>query len=229
MVSSEADMEKGTGVEVLETRHGNRKRLFKPSSSTAGSTKMRLASALVSLRKKAAAKTRPRHGDSSKPLESKARSSKKAMASGGAFLSILISSLSIGVLFGFIVLWEWLCYFDTTIWIILEVFTYMASTGWGHGVVVRERTGKLWWRSLRKRRWGERGVILRLLEHTSWYNDGFDQFGFELLEYQVVMYYKRLHNFGFFGFVMRWNARTMWRYMDMGNGVVDLDGPRFGQ
>ncbi|KAG2280856.1 hypothetical protein Bca52824_052076 [Brassica carinata] len=77
MVSGEADVEKGTGPEVGETKQGNRKRLFKPSISTAGSTKMRLASALVSPRKRAAAKMGPRHGDSSKPPESKGPSNPK--------------------------------------------------------------------------------------------------------------------------------------------------------
>ncbi|KAH0893043.1 LOW QUALITY PROTEIN: hypothetical protein HID58_055472 [Brassica napus] len=71
MVCGEADIEKDTGAAVLETRQGNRKRLFKPSLSTAGSTKMRLASALLSPRKRASAKMGPRHGDSRKPLESK--------------------------------------------------------------------------------------------------------------------------------------------------------------
>ncbi|KAF3508915.1 hypothetical protein F2Q69_00006728 [Brassica cretica] len=71
MVCGEADIEKDTGAGVLETRQGNRKRLFKPSLSTAGSTKMRLASALLSPSKRASAKMGPRHGDSRKPLESK--------------------------------------------------------------------------------------------------------------------------------------------------------------
>ncbi|KAF3508916.1 hypothetical protein F2Q69_00006729 [Brassica cretica] len=77
MVSGEADVEKGTRPEVGETKQGNRKRLFKPSISTAGSTKMRLASALVSPRKRAAAKMGPRQGDSSKPPESKGPSNPK--------------------------------------------------------------------------------------------------------------------------------------------------------
>ncbi|KAH0928717.1 hypothetical protein HID58_014444 [Brassica napus] len=71
MVNGEADGEKGTGPEVGATKQGNRKRLYKPSISTAGSTKMRLASALLSPRKRAAAKMGPRQGDSSKPPESK--------------------------------------------------------------------------------------------------------------------------------------------------------------
>lgn len=214
------------------------------------------------------------------------------MASGRVFLSILISSLSIGVLFGFIgireeilvlLLWVSIMFWNKMVfwcfwyfncleecvqycgnsyvtltrqygyvWRFLRIWQVLVGVmvlwfvgdGWReikyiHNAClalflvvywcclcvwqVRERTGKLWWRSSRKHRWGERRVIWRLLEHTSWYTDGFDQFGFELLEYKVVMYYKRLHNFGFFGFVMKWNERTMWRYMDMGNGVVDLD------
>ncbi|KAG5400592.1 hypothetical protein IGI04_015199 [Brassica rapa subsp. trilocularis] len=77
MVNGEADGEKGTGPEVGATKQGNRKRLYKPSISTAGSTKMRLASALLSPRKRAAAKMGPRQGDSSKPLESKGPSNPK--------------------------------------------------------------------------------------------------------------------------------------------------------
>ncbi|XP_033145932.1 uncharacterized protein LOC103863459 isoform X2 [Brassica rapa] len=77
MVNGEADGEKGTGPEVGATKQGNRKRLYKPSISTAGSTKMRLASALLSPRKRAAAKMGPRQGDSSKPPESKGPSNPK--------------------------------------------------------------------------------------------------------------------------------------------------------
>ncbi|KAG2282233.1 hypothetical protein Bca52824_053453 [Brassica carinata] len=48
-----------------------RKRLFKPTSSTAGSTKMRVFNALASPRKRAGDKTRTRQGDNSKQMESK--------------------------------------------------------------------------------------------------------------------------------------------------------------
>ena len=61
----------------MATRQGNRKRLFKPTISTAGSTKMKMASGLVSPRKKAVSKGGSRHGDSSKPPESKGPSNPK--------------------------------------------------------------------------------------------------------------------------------------------------------
>ncbi|KAF3603476.1 hypothetical protein F2Q69_00033975 [Brassica cretica] len=48
VVPGEADIEKGTGVGDLALKQGSRKRLLKPSNNTAGSTKMRMASALVS-------------------------------------------------------------------------------------------------------------------------------------------------------------------------------------
>uniref|UniRef100_M4EX90 Uncharacterized protein n=1 Tax=Brassica campestris TaxID=3711 RepID=M4EX90_BRACM len=71
------NMESWNNKEVGATKQGNRKRLYKPSISTAGSTKMRLASALLSPRKRAAAKMGPRQGDSSKPPESKGPSNPK--------------------------------------------------------------------------------------------------------------------------------------------------------
>ncbi|CAN7017195.1 unnamed protein product [Brassica rapa subsp. trilocularis] len=48
---------------AVVTRQSNRKRLAKPPISTAGSNKMRMASALLSPRKRAAAKVGTRHGD----------------------------------------------------------------------------------------------------------------------------------------------------------------------
>ncbi|KAH0868216.1 hypothetical protein HID58_075238 [Brassica napus] len=56
-------------------KQGTRKRLFKPSINVAGSTKMRNAAALVSPRKRAAARTGTRKGDANKQLESKGSSS----------------------------------------------------------------------------------------------------------------------------------------------------------
>ncbi|KAH0892080.1 hypothetical protein HID58_054509 [Brassica napus] len=56
-------------------KQGTRKRLFKPS--TAGSTKMRIASALVSPRKRAPAKVGTRHEDHSKHQEIKGTSNPK--------------------------------------------------------------------------------------------------------------------------------------------------------
>ncbi|CAN7123749.1 unnamed protein product [Brassica rapa subsp. narinosa] len=55
------------------------------------------------------------------------------------------------------------------------------------------RVDKLWWRPLRLRRWGERGLTWRLMEYTDWYTDGFDQ----QHEFEMVMEYERLQNFGF--------------------------------
>ncbi|KAH0902229.1 hypothetical protein HID58_041732 [Brassica napus] len=69
VVPGEADIEKGTWAGDLALKQGSRKRLFKPSINTAGSTKMRMASAHVSPRRKAAAKVGPRHGEGSKPPE----------------------------------------------------------------------------------------------------------------------------------------------------------------
>ncbi|KAF3543580.1 hypothetical protein DY000_02007430 [Brassica cretica] len=77
LVNGDADIEKETGEGDLATMQGNRKRLFKPTISTAGSTKMRMASALVSPRKRVAAKVGSRHGDNSKPTESKGPSNPK--------------------------------------------------------------------------------------------------------------------------------------------------------
>ena len=63
--------------EATEQAHkqGTRKRLFKPSINVAGSTKMRNAAALVSPRKRAAARMGTRKGDANKQLESKGLSS----------------------------------------------------------------------------------------------------------------------------------------------------------
>ncbi|KAF3517341.1 hypothetical protein DY000_02063185 [Brassica cretica] len=57
--------------EATEQAHkqGTRKRLFKPSNNVAGSTKMRNAAALVSPRKRAAARMGTRKGDANKQLE----------------------------------------------------------------------------------------------------------------------------------------------------------------
>ncbi|KAH0893094.1 hypothetical protein HID58_055523 [Brassica napus] len=59
LMPEEADMEKGKGAGELALRQGSRKRLLKPSIITAGSNKMRAANALVSPRRKAAAKSPP--------------------------------------------------------------------------------------------------------------------------------------------------------------------------
>ena len=71
LMPEEADMEKGKGAGELALRQGSRKRLLRPSINTAGRNKMRAANALVSPRRKAAAKVGSRHGDGSKPTESK--------------------------------------------------------------------------------------------------------------------------------------------------------------
>lgn len=77
VVSGDANIEIGTGAGDLELKQVSRKRLYKPSISTAGSTKMRMASALVSPRRKAAGKVGHRHGEGSKPPESKGPSNPK--------------------------------------------------------------------------------------------------------------------------------------------------------
>lgn len=76
-VTDGAENEKGTGAGDLATRQGNRKMLFKPTINTAVSNKMRIANALISPRKKGAAKVGARHGESSKPTESKGPSNPK--------------------------------------------------------------------------------------------------------------------------------------------------------
>ncbi|RID75126.1 hypothetical protein BRARA_B02184 [Brassica rapa] len=62
MVSGEVNNNKDTATGNMATRQSNRKRLFKPTVSIAGSTKMRMASALLSPRKKAVAKMGTRQG-----------------------------------------------------------------------------------------------------------------------------------------------------------------------
>nr|VDC96358.1 unnamed protein product [Brassica oleracea] len=72
-----AEEEKGPAAEYIAKKQGTRKRLFKPTINTAGSTKTRIASALVSPRKRAAAKTGSHQGDNSKQPESKGTSNPK--------------------------------------------------------------------------------------------------------------------------------------------------------
>ncbi|CAN6827408.1 unnamed protein product, partial [Brassica oleracea] len=64
LLSGDADADKDMAAGVVATRQSNRKRLAKPSISTAGSNKMRMASVLLSPRKRAAVKVGTRHGDS---------------------------------------------------------------------------------------------------------------------------------------------------------------------
>lgn len=70
------------GQEVIvrdtEKKQGTRKKLFKPAIATAGSNKMRLASAMVSPRKRAPPKQVPRQGDNAKQAESKGASNPKS-------------------------------------------------------------------------------------------------------------------------------------------------------
>ncbi|KAF2537358.1 hypothetical protein F2Q68_00022600 [Brassica cretica] len=70
-----------------------------------------------------------------------ARSGKKELVFGG--------------LFG---LMGWLCYLGTKMWKRLEAGVWQE----------RVRVDKLWWRPLRLRRWGERGLTWRLMEYTDW-------------------------------------------------------------
>ncbi|KAH0864002.1 hypothetical protein HID58_081213 [Brassica napus] len=64
--------------EVTGKKHASRKRLLKASLGTAVSTKMRIASALASPRKRAPTKTGTRHGDNVKQQESKGPSIPKS-------------------------------------------------------------------------------------------------------------------------------------------------------
>ncbi|KAG2287325.1 hypothetical protein Bca52824_046929 [Brassica carinata] len=61
----------------LMKRQGTRKRLFKTTTGTAVSTKMRIASALVSPCKRGANKPGARHGEMSKQMENKGTSNPK--------------------------------------------------------------------------------------------------------------------------------------------------------
>uniref|UniRef100_M4FIS7 Uncharacterized protein n=1 Tax=Brassica campestris TaxID=3711 RepID=M4FIS7_BRACM len=70
-VAGDAYITKELGTGELATRQSHRKRLFKANSSIAGSSKMRMASALLSPRKKGVAKVGTRHGDNTKPPENK--------------------------------------------------------------------------------------------------------------------------------------------------------------
>ena len=72
------EADKDATAAYLAKKQGTRKRLFKPTIATTGSTKMRVASALVSPRKRAAAKPCICHGENSKQLESKGPSNLKS-------------------------------------------------------------------------------------------------------------------------------------------------------
>lgn len=72
-VKDEKDMAEGD----VGKKHRTRKSLFKPTISTAVSTKMRIAKALVSPRKRAAGKTGTRHGETGKQMENKGPSNPK--------------------------------------------------------------------------------------------------------------------------------------------------------
>lgn len=75
LVASDINKEEGKGVGEAPMKQGSRKRLFKSTSTTVGSTKMRIASALA---KRAASKGASRHGDDGKPSENKVPSNPKA-------------------------------------------------------------------------------------------------------------------------------------------------------
>ena len=67
----EVETERGPVTGAVAKQQGTRKRTFKPTGSAAGSTKMRIANALV---KRAAAKASSRQGDGRKQQESKGTS-----------------------------------------------------------------------------------------------------------------------------------------------------------
>ncbi|XP_033129446.1 uncharacterized protein LOC103874800 [Brassica rapa] len=76
LVSGEVDSNNETVADDMAMRHSNRRRLLKPS--TAGSNKMRMASSLLSPRKRAAAKVGTRQGDGGKLSERKGPSNPKS-------------------------------------------------------------------------------------------------------------------------------------------------------
>lgn len=65
-------------VRETEKKQGTKKKLFKPAIATAGSNKMRQASAMVSPRKRAPPKQAIRQGDNVKQAESKGASLPKS-------------------------------------------------------------------------------------------------------------------------------------------------------
>ncbi|KAH0899350.1 hypothetical protein HID58_048918, partial [Brassica napus] len=92
----EVDTERGPVTGAVAKQQGTRKRNFKPTGSAAGSTKMRIANALV---KRAAAKASSRQGDGRKQQESKGTSIPKP----GNFKCSRRKSMLLG--FGY---WGWL-------------------------------------------------------------------------------------------------------------------------
>ncbi|KAF3519730.1 hypothetical protein DY000_02059127 [Brassica cretica] len=71
----ELETERGRGTEELAKQQGPRKRFFKPTENAVGSSKMRIANALV---KRAAAKASTRQGDGRKQQECKGASTLKS-------------------------------------------------------------------------------------------------------------------------------------------------------
>ncbi|KAH0936564.1 hypothetical protein HID58_013681 [Brassica napus] len=76
-VIGDVNFNKESTVGNMVARQGHRKRLFKPTISTAGSNKMRMASALFFPRKKVGAKVGTRNGDGNKPPKNKGPSNPK--------------------------------------------------------------------------------------------------------------------------------------------------------
>ncbi|KAL0691629.1 hypothetical protein Bca4012_091308 [Brassica carinata] len=74
LVESDTNKGESKGAGDASSKQGNRKRIFKPTSSTVGSTKMRIANALV---KRAASKGVTRYGNNGKPPEAKGTSNPK--------------------------------------------------------------------------------------------------------------------------------------------------------
>ncbi|KAH0926572.1 hypothetical protein HID58_018828 [Brassica napus] len=72
-----AEDDKVTTEEEMAKKQGTRKRLFKPAAGTAVSTKMRMASALASPRKRTGVKLGMRLGENSKQTEAKGTSNPK--------------------------------------------------------------------------------------------------------------------------------------------------------
>ncbi|KAF3593205.1 hypothetical protein DY000_02023544 [Brassica cretica] len=96
-VIGDVDVNKESAVGDMVARQGHRRRLFTPTISTAVSNKMRMASALVSPRKKVGAKVGTRNGDGNKPPENKGPSNPKQ----GMGVTIMVLALSF-----FIMIWN---------------------------------------------------------------------------------------------------------------------------
>ncbi|KAG5388544.1 hypothetical protein IGI04_030085, partial [Brassica rapa subsp. trilocularis] len=93
-VIGDVNFNKESTVGNMVARQGHRKRLFKPTISTAWSNKMRMASALFFPRKKVGAKVGTRNGDGNKPPKNKGPSNPKQ----GMGVTIMVLALLFSIM-----------------------------------------------------------------------------------------------------------------------------------